>query len=294
MQPFYVSRDAPEQSVATQKDSFLGNYSFHPPPPPPNISLSVCDVFRYSYLPSLINYTSSCTSMKRVCKKWIQFFQLEFERTSFPRYTARFATLLFCSIMFVCLCHCYRILWSTEIWCRSESRFRRISDERNDEYARASHSQSRWWSLQTGNISLYLLLTAFNWTFSNSKGFYSHPQVVVYVLHKMKKWKWKKWENEIMGKKHYTTSYTSICYWRLVNEPFMVSSPSLTHRFLMTSSRCSDRPYRQVDFNFLDSSLPSPYTAFSQSLSVNSFRFVSHFPMDHVTRNALAARKNEA
>ena len=170
------------------------------PPPPPNISLSVCDVFRYSYLPSLINYTSSCTSMKRVCKKWIQSFQLEFERTSFPRYTARFATLLFCSIMFVCLCHCYRILWSTEIWCRSESRFRRISDERNDEYARASHSQSRWWSLQTGNISLYLLVTAFNWTFSNSKGFYSHPQVVVYVLHKMKKWKWKKWENEIMGK----------------------------------------------------------------------------------------------
>ena len=179
-----------EQSVTTQKDSFLGNYSFHPPPSP-QYSLPVCDAFRYSYLRSHINYTSSCTNMKRVCKKWIQSFQLEFERTSFPRYTARFATLLFCSIMFVCLCSChrYRILWSTEIWCRSESRFRRISDERNDEYARTSHAQSRWWSLQSGNISLYLLLTAFNWTFSNSKGFYSHPQVVVYVLRKMKKGK---------------------------------------------------------------------------------------------------------
>ena len=76
-----------EQSVTTQKDSFLGNYSFHPPPPRPlNISLPVCDVFRYSYLRSLINYTSSCTSMKRVCKKGIQSFQLEFERTSFPRH----------------------------------------------------------------------------------------------------------------------------------------------------------------------------------------------------------------
>ena len=50
--------------------------------------------------------------------------------------------------------------------------------------------------------------------------------------------------------------------------------------------------------------LPSPCTAFSQSLSVNSFRWRirgeragntnSHFRMDHVTRNALAARKNEA
>ena len=49
--------------------------------------------------------------------------------------------------------------------------------------------------------------------------------------------------------------------------------------------------------------LPSPCMAFSQSLSVNSFRWrirgegtgnASHFRMDHVTRNALAARKNEA
>ena len=50
--------------------------------------------------------------------------------------------------------------------------------------------------------------------------------------------------------------------------------------------------------------LPSTCTAFSQSLSVNSFRWRiwgeragntnSHFRMDHVTRNALAARKNEA
>ena len=207
------------------KDGCLGNYSFHPPPPPQNISLPVCDVFRYSYLPSLIDYISSCASMKRVCKKWIQSFKLEFESTSFPCYTTRFATLLFCSIMFVhlFLCHCYRILWSTEIWRRSESRFRRISDERIDEYARTSHAQSRWWSLQTGNILLHLSLTACNWTFSNSKGFYSHPQVVVYVLRKVKKWKRKN------GK---------------TNEPSMVSSPSLNHRFLLTSSRCSARPYR--------------------------------------------------
>ena len=34
--------------------------------------------------------------------------------------------------------------------------------------------------------------------------------------------------------------------------------------------------------------LPSPYTAFSQSLLVNSFR------LDHTARNALAARNNEA
>ena len=34
--------------------------------------------------------------------------------------------------------------------------------------------------------------------------------------------------------------------------------------------------------------LPSPCTAFSQSLSVNSLR------LDHTARNALAARKNEA
>ena len=49
--------------------------------------------------------------------------------------------------------------------------------------------------------------------------------------------------------------------------------------------------------------LPSPCTAFSQSLSVNSFQWrirderagnASHFHMDHVTWNALAARKNEA
>ena len=50
--------------------------------------------------------------------------------------------------------------------------------------------------------------------------------------------------------------------------------------------------------------LPSPSTAFSQSLSVSSFRWRirgeragnthPHFRKDHVTRNALAARKNEA
>ena len=48
--------------------------------------------------------------------------------------------------------------------------------------------------------------------------------------------------------------------------------------------------------------LPSPCTAFSQSLSVNSFQWRirderagnTHFRMDHVTWNALAARKNEA
>ena len=34
--------------------------------------------------------------------------------------------------------------------------------------------------------------------------------------------------------------------------------------------------------------LPSPYTAFSQSLLVNSLR------LDHTARNALAARNNEA
>ena len=48
---------------------------------------------------------------------------------------------------------------------------------------------------------------------------------------------------------------------------------------------------------------PSPCTAFSQSLSVNSFRWriwgeragnASHFRLDHVTRNALAARNNDA
>ena len=39
-------------------------------------------------------------------------------------------------------------------------------------------------------------------------------------------------------------------------------------------------------------SLPSPCTAFSQSLSVNSFRDVSE--ANHVTWNTLAARKNEA
>ena len=37
-----------------------------------------------------------------------------------------------------------------------------------------------------------------------------------------------------------------------------------------------------------DIALPSPCTAFSQSLSVNSPR------LDHVTRNALTARNNEA
>ena len=46
--------------------------------------------------------------------------------------------------------------------------------------------------------------------------------------------------------------------------------------------------------------LPSPCTAFSQSLSVNSFQWrirderAGKFRMDHVTWNALAARKNEA
>ena len=52
----------------------------------------------------------------------------------------------------------------------------------------------------------------------------------------------------------------------------------------------------------IDVELPSPCTAFSQSLSVNSFRWRirgeragnSHFHMDYVTRNALAPRKNEA
>ena len=37
------------------------------------------------------------------------------------------------------------------------------------------------------------------------------------------------------------------------------------------------------------STLPKPCTAFSQSLSVNSL-----LRQDHVTRNALAARNNEA
>ena len=58
--------------------------------------------------------------------------------------------------------------------------------------------------------------------------------------------------------------------------------------------------YRLPSSNML---LPSPCTAFSQSLSVNSFQWrirderagdALHFRMDHVTWNALAARKNEA
>ena len=58
-----------------------------------------------------------------------------------------------------------------------------------------------------------------------------------------------------------------------------------------------------LENDFFVKTLPSPCTAFSQSLSVNSFRRrirgeragnASHFRKDHVTRKALAARKNEA
>ena len=85
-----------------------------------------------------------------------------------------------------------------------------------------------------------------------------------------------KWNN---GKKRYTTSYTSMSYWRLVNEPSMVSSTSLTHRCLLTSLRCSARPYRHKRLTPTFKTLPDSHCTDLRDLALtatcrhNGFKF---------------------